>query len=43
MRNPRPPATVHLPVIVPSLLAARFGLLHAAWVLFPLLDARLRP
>jgi len=43
MRNARLPAIVKLPLIITSLLAAVSGVLHAAWVLLPLLDARLRP
>ncbi len=40
MPHERTSAAAHLPLIVAALLAAASGVLHAAWVLFPLLDAR---
>lgn len=40
MTNERKSGTIPLPLIGSSLLAAVAGVLHAAWVLFPLLDAR---
>lgn len=36
----RQTAAVRLPLIVAALSAATCGMLHAVWVLFPLLDAR---